>query len=337
MWGILVLLLATPSFQEESPVSIPERLLQKLREQSARSVVAIEVDRTSDPQGRTGSGSHGSHNDYYNRPVGPTSGTVIAADGYILTTWFNVSGKIQTIKVTGWDGKSSEATLVGYDQIHDIALLQIERTDLPLLPTASRYRQGDFVFVVGRSPSPLRPTVNVGIISATDRWKKSAVQTDAELNYGNVGGPLITLQGELVGVTCHIRPREPWGQSSGVGFATKWETIQKLLPRLKAGEKILQKERAFLGIQPGEGEPDIVGIQVGQVLPGSPAEQAKILPGDIITSIDKEKVETWEDFLSILEKRKPGKAVQVKVERKIEGVWKTQTFEVRLGALPRGN
>ncbi len=339
MWGTLFLFLSlvAPSFQEEPPVSIPERLLQKLREQSARSVVAIEVERTSDPQGKTGSGSHGSHNDYYNRPKGPTSGTVIDSDGYILTTWFNVSGKIQSIQVTGWDGKPSEATLVGYDQIHDIALLKIERTDLSPLPPASHYRQGDFVFIVGRSPSPLRPTVNIGIISATDRWKKSAVQTDAELNYGNVGGPLITLQGELVGVTCHIRPREPWGQSSGVGFATKISTIQKLLPRLKAGEKILQKERAFLGIQPGEGEPDVVVVQVGQILPGSPAEQAKMLPGDVITSLDKEKVETWDDLLSLLEKRKPGKAIQVKVQRKGEGVWKTQTFEIRLGAVPRGN
>lgn len=323
--------------QEDSPVTIPERLLQKLREKAAHSVVAIEVDRTSDPQGKTGSGSHGSHRDYYNRPIGPTSGTVISKGGYILTSWFNVSGKIRKIIITAWDGKTAEAKLLGYDQTKDIALLQIPRTDLPPLPAARTYRQGDFAIIIGRSPDPLRPTVNVGIVSATNRWQGTAVQTDAELNYGNVGGPLLNLQGELIGVTCHIRPREPWGQSSGVGFTTKISEIEKSLPDLKAGKKISLKERAFLGIQVGEGEPDVPGVQIGQVLPGSPADQVKILPGDVITGADEKIIRTWEELLSFLQKKKPGNQVTLKIRRKSKGTWEEKIFKVRLGAFPRGN
>ncbi len=338
MMGTILLLLLSPlAFQQEPPVSIPERLLQKLRDDTAKSVVAITVERSSDPQGKTGSGSHGSHQDYYNRPDGPASGTVIAPDGYILTTWFNVSGKVRSIKITAWDGKVSPGTLLGYDQIRDIALLKVPRKDLPVLPPATDFRQGDFVVLIGRSPSPRRPTLNMGIISATDRWKKSAVQTDAECNYGNVGGPLITVRGELVGVSCHIRPREPWGQSSGVGFATTYSAIKKLLPRLKAGEKILQKERAYLGIQPGEGDPDKEGVQVGNILPGSPAEQAKVLVGDIITRANDTKIESWNDLLTLLEKEKPGKPIRLTIHRNENEIWKTHTFDIRLGAVPRGN
>ena len=326
-----------PAAQDEIPVTVPERLLQKLRETAARSVVAIRVERTSDPQGQTGSGSHGSHNDYYNRPVGPTSGTVIAEGGYILTSWFNVSGKIRNIRVTAWDGKTSEATLLGYDQTRDIALLKIDRIDLPTLPPERSCRQGDFVFVIGRSPDPLRPTINVGIVSATSRWKATALQTDAELNYGNVGGPLVSLLGKLVGVACHIRPREPWGQSSGVWFATKISEIEKSLPDLKAGKKTLRKHRAFLGVQAGEGEPDVPGVQVGQIAPGSPAEKAKILTGDVITEVDGTKIESWDDLLSLLEKKKPGARVKIKAQRKSKETWVEKEFDVRLEALPRGN
>ncbi len=335
---LLLFLLLPPQVQQEKPpVSVPERLVQKLRQKTERSVVAIDVVRTSDPQGKTGSGSHGSHRDYYNRPSGPTSGTVIDKEGYILTSWFNVSGKIQQIRVTAWDGTVSEAKLLGYDQTRDIALLQVPRKDLPTLPPADTCRQGDFAVILGRSPDRLRTTVNVGIISATKRWKGSAIQTDAELNYGNVGGPLLNLRGELIGVTCHIRPREPWGQSSGVGFATSTSKILESLPDLKAGKKIKLKERAFLGIQAGEGEPAVSGIQIGQVLPGSPAEQAKLLPGDVITEADGKKIETWDQLLSLLEKKKPRDTVKFKAQRKEKGEWKEKSFDIRLGALPRGN
>jgi serine protease Do len=306
------------------------RVLQALREKVARSVVAIEVERDSDPEGRTGSGQVGSHTDYYNRPKGPTTGTVIDEDGYILTTYFNISGKVRTITVTAWDGKEYEAELLGFDQARDIALLKIDRKDLPVLPAAKEVNQGDFVVIVGRSPDKANPTMNHGILSATMRQRGTAVQTDAELNYGNVGGPLVNLKGELIGVTSHIRPREPWGQSGGVGFATKLSEIQKVLPDLKDRKQIVEAKQPFLGVGPGEGNAEVEGVEVGQIVPGSPAEKAGLQPGDILYEFDGAKITQFDELRQKIAEKKPGDEVVVKVKRKDDGVWRDKEFKVKL-------
>ena len=99
-------------------------ILAKLRETAAKAVVAIEVERDADPDGITGSGSVAQHRDYYNRPKGPTSGVIYEADGFILTSRFNVSGTLRKngIKVTLWDGRQLVAAFVGSDEQRDIAL-----------------------------------------------------------------------------------------------------------------------------------------------------------------------------------------------------------------------
>jgi serine protease Do len=178
------------------------RRLQKLRAEVSRSVVAIEVERETDPDGRGTRGPVAAHEDYYNRPKGPTSGVIYGADGFILTSYFNISGglKKEGIKVTLADGKEHVAELLGFDEARDIALLKISATGLPVLPKAdySKLAQGLFVALVGRSPDKEIPTINLGILSAMNRMEKTAVQTDAEMNYGNAGGALVTLSGELV-------------------------------------------------------------------------------------------------------------------------------------------
>jgi S1-C subfamily serine protease len=309
-------------------------ILAKLRETVAKSVVAIDVERDSDPDGITGSGAVSQHRDYYNRPKGPTSGVIYEADGFILTSRFNVSGGIRKngLKVTLWDGRQLTAELLGTDEERDIALVRIDAKELPVLPRAdaSAIGQGTFVALLGRSPERSHPTVNLGILSATSRMNKTAVQTDAEMNYGNAGGALVTLKGELVGVACNIKPDTVWGQSGGVGFACKTAEIDKLLPRLKKGEKIEAPKRPFLGIRAGEGNPDVEGIQIADVMKDSPAEKAGIKKEDVLVELGGVKITDSESLKEALEPRKIGEEVELKVMRKGKDGWQEKTFKLKL-------
>jgi serine protease Do len=309
-------------------------ILVKLRETTAKSVVAIDVERDSDPDGITGSGAVAQHRDYYNRPKGPTSGVIYEADGFILTSRFNVSGGIRKngLKVTLWDGRELQGELLGTDEQRDIALVKVDAKDLPVLPHAGAdaVAQGSFVALVGRSPDKSHPTINFGILSAMSRMTRTAVQTDAEMNYGNAGGALITLKGELVGVACNIKPDTVWGQSGGVGFACKTAEIDKLLERLKRGEKIEAEKRPFLGIRPGEGNPDVEGIQIAEVMKDSPAEKAGLKKEDVLVELGGVKVTDSESLKEALEPRKIGEEVELKVMRKAKDGWQEKSFKVKL-------
>ena len=295
-------------------------VLRKVRDQAGKCVVAIEVDRESDPDGLTSRGSLATHTDYYNRPKGPASCVLYEADGHIVTSLFNVSGVVKKngLRVTLWDGRDVEARLLGWDENRDIALLKVEEKDLPVLPKADpkALGQGSFVALLGRSPDKSNPTVNFGILSALSRMKGAAVQTDAEMNYGNSGGALVTHRGELVGVGCNVKPAAVWGQSGGVGFACKTAVIDALLPRLKAGERIAADKEPFLGIQPGEGNPDVGGVQIAKIVTGSPAEKAGMKPEDVIVEFDGKKIDDYEAFTDLLQAKKAGDEVTIKVMRK---------------------
>jgi len=316
--------------KEDDPLA---PVLAKLRETAGKSVVAIDVEREADPDGSMGSGVVSQHRDYYNRPKGPTSG-VIYEDGFVLTSRFNISGTIRKngLKVTLWDGRQLVGTLAGSDEQRDIALIKIDAKDLPVLARAdaSAIGQGTFVALLGRSPERSHATVNVGILSATSRMNKTAVQTDAEMNYGNVGGPLVTLKGELIGVACNIKPDTVWGQSGGVGFACKIAEIDKLLERMKKGEHIAAEKRPFLGIRAGEGNPDVEGIQIVDVLKDSPAEKAGIKKEDVLVELAGVKITDSESLKEALEPRKIGEEIELKVMRKAKEGWQEKKFKLKL-------
>ena len=166
--------------------------------------------------------------------------------------------------------------------------------------------------VVGRSPQPDAPTLNQGILSAVSRLRGTAVQTDAELNYGNVGGPLVDLDGRLIGVTSHIVPQAVWGQSGGVGFATPMAELDKVLDRLKGGERIEKVKEPWIGITPGEGSG---GVPIDQVLPGSPAEQAELMDGDVIFEFEGKPVATADELNTLVMEHKVGDTVKLKIRR----------------------
>lgn len=296
------------------------KTLASLRETAGRAVVALEMERDEDPEGRMARGALAAHTDYYNRPKGPTSGVIYAAEGLILTSAWNVSGTIRkgTLRATLWDGRELPATLLGWDERIDVALLKIEAAGLPVLPRAelAKLGQGSFVAMIGRSPEKGSTTVNLGILSAMDRHRRASLQTDAEINYGNCGGALVSLRGELIGIAHHVRPEAVWGQSGGVGFAAKLAEIDAVLERLKKGERIAAEKRPWTGIQPGDGDAEFQGIEVAMVLPESPAQKAGVKPKDVVTHADGKPLPDMVAFQEILDAKKIGDVLELKIKRR---------------------
>jgi len=333
IWGALLTRAQDPLAEEMA------KALRSVRDSVGKSVVAIEVIRGEDPDGETGGGPAAVHQDYYNRPDGPVTGTIISADGYILTTAFNVSGEVKRITVTTPDGRRHEAKRLGADRKLDIALLKIEAKDLPVLKRAKPgdARVGDFVCVVGRGPDPSVATVNQGILSALTRWSGTGVQTDAEVNYGNVGGPLVTLGGELIGITSHIHPRAPWGQSGGVGFASKNAEIDKVLEDLKKGKDIAKPVQGpWIGALLAEPRAGVEGVPVDQILPNSPAEEAGLDSGDVIAAVEDKPVKSIDELKAAIAKKKIGDEIELTLRRlKRDGkTWEVKKIKIKLGENP---
>lgn len=325
------------------------RVSAALRKTGARFAVALAVTRSDDPEGRGPRGPRAETAEYYSRPAGPCTGTLFGRDGsrgLILTSAWNVSGEVRKIVAEIPRGErfddlvSVEAKLVGYDKNKDLALLSFdppEGLEIPEIPKADMkdLKQGDYVFVVGRAPEPRSPTVNYGIVSAIHRHGGTHLQTDAELNYGNVGGPLLNVRGRIVGIATLIRPKDPWGQSGGVGFAFRVDRLEEMIDRLHRGEKIERdvppKGTAYLGVVPAEGAEEAAGVVVADVLPNSPAERAGIKAGDILTRLGRTAVRTPAELKEALARRKPGQKVKVTIRRPLpDGKYETLSLTVTL-------
>jgi serine protease Do len=237
------------------------------------------------------------------------SGFVIDTDGYIVTNAHVVNGA-QRVEVIlpglNSDGSLSTALsaqidtvparIVGIAQEKDLALLKIENTKLPPLPLASYrdVRQGHTVFAFG-SPEGLRNSITHGLVSAVARQLDPDspliyIQTDAPINPGNSGGPLVNLNGEVVGVNTFILSQS--GGNEGLGFAIPSATVRTVYRQLKQFGH-LRRQEIGIGIQTitpamaaGLKLGQKYGVIVSDVLPGSPAEAAGLMVGDILVSID---------------------------------------------------
>jgi serine protease Do len=267
--------------------------------------------------------------DQFNQPVrsrGLGSGVIVDRRGYILTNQHVVAGA-EEIKVALPDGRAFRATLVGSDAFSDLALLKIEGTDLPAAPLgdSARLAVGETVVAIG-SPLWLEggPTVTVGVVSALGRSMEQPglpmlhglIQTDAAINSGNSGGPLVSLSGQVVGINTALIP-----SAHGIGFAVSANSARPVLEALMQTGRIV---RPWLGLQAVSVTPQVAfasdlpverGALVVKVEPGGPAATAGVRPGDVIAGLAGAEVRDLHDYHELLRRRPIGHAVEVTVRR----------------------
>ncbi len=244
------------------------------------------------------------------------SGFVIDAEGHIVTNQHVVADS-DSVRVEFSDGTEVDAEVVGTDPSSDIAVLDVDRpaSQLTALQFASTgaLEVGNPVIVLG-SPFGLEGTLTTGVISAVGREIQSpngftienAVQTDAALNHGNSGGPVLDTQGRVVGVASQIRSES--GGSDGVGYAVPGDTAKRIADELIADGKV---EHAYLGVRlEDDGAARLVGVPAG-----TPAARAGLRAGDVVIEVDGDEIETGDELRQAIAAKKPGDELELTVRR----------------------
>lgn len=339
-------------FQQGKGMSINE-----IYRASAPAVVHIETtSRVQQPS------------DFFGNPFGTTqtqralgSGFVIDKSGHIVTNYHVVSGA-NAIQVSFSNNEHFKARLVGVDPSTDSALLQVQVKSRALkslpLGNSESVRVGDQVIAIG-NPFGLDRSVTAGIVSAVQRRIEApnqlsishVIQTDAALNHGNSGGPLLNAQGQVIGVNAQI---ETGGQAQGnvgIGFAIPINTIKDVVAELIKHGRV---EHAFLGIEGKTLQPNIArlfhlqvtsGVLVASVRPGGGAAKAGLKPatsqvtvegeswpagGDVIVKVDGRPVPSVERLVDLIASKKPGDKIDVEVVRGTSRIH----LNVKLGRQP---
>ncbi|MEM8994164.1 MAG: trypsin-like peptidase domain-containing protein [Acidobacteriota bacterium] len=268
------------------------------------------------------------------------SGFVISADGLVVTNHHVIEDAEELVVFL--NGREYPAEVQGDDPATDIALLKIE-PEAPLaylqLADSETVRVGDWVMAIG-SPLQLNNSVSVGVVSAMgrsinitpDASLENFIQTDAAINFGNSGGPLVDLRGRVIGVATAIN----FG-AENIGFAVPSSTLESILPQLKDSGVV---RRGYLGVNITDlgfeeaeafGYDSTDGALVTQVLPESPAGQAGIRHGDIIFKVDDRDVASNRDLIDYVASKPPKTKVRVKIFRGGDTVDATVTLGERPG------
>lgn len=255
------------------------------------------------------------------------SGFLISEDGYILTN-DHVVGNATKISVTLTDGETINAKIIGSDAVSDVALIKIDKSGMPYIPfgNSDDIIIGEWAIGLG-NPFGLfevnsKPTVTVGVISATnmkvstegDRVYKNMVQTDASINAGNSGGPLVNTNGEVIGINTIIYTGGGYSQGSiGVGFAISINRVKKILEQLKADGKIDRSFNVGFRIQGIDEQiakyynlPDKNGVIVTQVMKGGDADKSGLKTEDVILMVNGEKIKNEQDLIYAVNDSKKG-------------------------------
>ncbi|HXX92319.1 MAG TPA: trypsin-like peptidase domain-containing protein [Planctomycetota bacterium] len=345
---LLALSAATQEIHSDDVVTVLEKRCAKVSQKAAPSVVAIRVEREPEAEKKPAERKPPRRNPLLNPPQEPEdlfakrpadfwcSGTVIESDGLIATTAFNVSGKVKAITVRLPDGREFEGKVLGSNATDDVALVRIDAKDLPVLVPArvEDLHAGNPVIAVGRAPDGKGLTLNPGIVSAVSRLGGRGVQTDAKLNFGNVGGPLVDGEGRLIAITCKVDTKpgisSTRGQNSGVGYAVTHDELKKILPDLKSGKVVAEPRRPFLGIEADQKSTLAQGVALAGVRPGGAAERAGIKGGDVIIELDGSKITYFDELRAAILRRAPGDHIRVKVKRED----KELEFDCELGWAP---
>jgi serine protease Do len=285
-------------------------------------------------------GMPGSGNSAQREFQGVGSGFIISADGYVVTNNHVVENATE-IGIVLQDGSHYEATIKGRDPKTDLALLKVN-TDASLpyveLGDSDSARVGEWVVAVG-NPFGLGGTVTAGILSARGRDINSGpyddyLQVDAPINRGNSGGPLFNNRGQVIGVNSAIY--SPTGGSVGIGFAIPSNLVKDVVAQLETNGKVT---RGWLGVQIQPLTDDIAeslglaethGALVAGIEPGSPAALGGVKPGDVIVSMNGEKLEDFKDLSKLVAKAAAGSESTLQVMRQGE----TRKLTIEIGNMP---
>ena len=313
---------------------------------TAKGVVEITVTSAGQPFGGSGQAQQAQG-----------SGFVFDKQGHIVTNQHVVDGA-QSVSVKFSDGSTYDATVVGSDPSTDLAVIKVDAPAAVLVPLrlgdSSKVQVGDGVVAIG-SPFGLAQTVTTGIVSAIHREITApnnyaipdAIQTDAAINHGNSGGPLLNLEGRVIGVNSQIESDS--GGNDGVGFAVPSDTVDAIASQLLSSGKV---EHAYLGVaiesipaSVANGLGTRTGAAVTEVRSGSPAAaaglkastgtkavdgQAYPTGGDVITAVDGRAVAGADELRAAIDAKKPGQKIKLTVLRN----GKTTGVELTLASRP---
>lgn len=284
--------------------------------------------------------------------IGEGSGFIVAEDGYLLTNNHVVVGATD-IRVGLSDGRVLKAEVVGSDPSIDLALLKVDTKGerLPTLPLgdSGALRVGEWVIAIG-NPLEFEHTVTAGVLSAKDRRVAigetdsgvvSFLQTDAAINFGNSGGPLLDSRGNVVGINTAIRRAN---LAEGIGFALPINHARMVIDQLRERGYV---KRGYIGINMNPegidaeareylGLPDGFGVLVQDVTPEGPAEKAGLEAGDVIRKVDGDVVKDNLDLISKIASKQPGDAVTLEIFRKEGERPRTLTIKAELADREEG-
>ena len=257
------------------------------------------------------------------RGTGPTTGVVVSADGFIVTSAFNFANKPTDIFVTIPGRDRLVAKVVASDLTRQLTLLKVEATDLPVPATFPRkdMRVGQWAVALGRTLDTNTnhpPSVSAGILSALNRIWGKAIQTDAKISPANYGGPLVSIDGRVLGILVPADPETEGATAgftwydSGMGFAIPFEDVMAALPRLKAGKDL---RKGLLGVIPTNASVYVGEFVVGTVQPDSAAAKAGIKVGDKIVAFDDKPTPDSSTFQHLIGPKYEGDAIKLKVKR----------------------
>jgi serine protease DegS len=267
------------------------------------------------------------------------SGVIVDAMGTIVTNQHVIAGA-DSIRVQLADGRIADATIVGQDPDTDLAILDLEIGNLPIMPLgrSDTLRVGDIVLAIG-NPYGVGQTVTQGIVSATGRGQlglatfENFIQTDAAINLGNSGGALIDAHGDLVGINTAVLNRA-YGGPEGIGFAIPVNLVRGVMEQILMNGHVV---RGWLGFVPQDLSEEQSaqigtaggGVTVVNIMVNSQAYEAGVRPGDLVTALGGEAVHNAQDLVARVSSLKPGAEVE------LEGRHQRQNYKLKLTVLER--
>jgi serine protease Do len=291
----------------------------------------------------------GNRGNYNQKIKGLGSGFIISPDGYIVTN-DHVAGNATEITVTMTNGKQYPAKVVGTDAASDICLLKVDADNLPyeILGNSNNVMIGEWVIALG-NPFGLfeindKPTVTVGVISSTgmnlepleNRYYLNMLQTDAAINGGNSGGPLVNSVGEVIGMNTLIYSPNGSGGNIGLSFAIPINKMKRIITELKQKGSIDRDFDVGFKIQSiDEGIakyyklPTSKGVIITYIASGSPADKAGLKVGDIIQEVNKYKISNENTLISVFQEFRVGQTITLKIIRDDKEMEKKMTLDKR--------